>query len=136
MAAYGQYGYTVNGRRIILTETAAKDVCMLTHNGNELKNGGIALISGVSDEGGHAWVLDGTGSIEYECWTYYSYNPITGQYGSCDHNKYVSQYVHCNWGWGGQDNGYFHEGVYDTSKGVENLTRTNYNSKIKGYVYK
>lgn len=104
---------------------------------NELTKGGIALISGVSgEEEGHAWVLDGTGSIEYEYWTYYSYNPITGQYGSCDHNKTVSQYVHCNWGWGGQDNGYFHEGVFDTSKGVENLTRTNYSSKIKGYVYK
>lgn len=37
VAVYGQYGYTVNGKRIVLTEASDEDVFMLTQNSNAAK---------------------------------------------------------------------------------------------------
>lgn len=51
-------------------------------------------------------------------------------------NHKTSKYVHCNWGWGGADNGYFLEGVYDTDKGVEYPTRYDFRYNVQGCIYK
>lgn len=103
---------------------------------NGLKDGGIALAVGFSGQGGHAWVMDGIGTVEYYCWTYYCYDPVSKSYESKDLKVVSSKYVHCNWGWGGIDNGYFLEGVYDTDKGVEYPTRYDFRYAVEGYIYK
>lgn len=89
-----------------------------------------------SGQGGHAWVMDGIGTVEYYCWTYYCYDPVSKSYESKDLKVVSSKYVHCNWGWGGIDNGYFLEGVYDTDKGVEYPTRYDFRYAVEGYIYK
>lgn len=108
-----------------------------------LKDGGVALIEGIEKGSmiGHQWVLDGTGSITYEITTYYNYNPKTHEYKSKETKNEVSKYVHCNWGEGGLDNGYFLEGVYDTEKGYNNWiyelsTRYDFSVAVTGTVYK
>lgn len=112
--------------------------------GNEcyekLKNGGIALMQGVSGEGGHAWIADGVGELHYDIWTYYYYNPKTKEYKDCELKQEVSKYVHCNWGWCGYNNGYFLEGVFDTEHGINPnnyaSTRYNFDVNVYGYWYK
>lgn len=103
---------------------------------DRLKDGGVALARGSSFHGGHAWVMDGTGIVESFCWTYYCYNPKTKTYTDKKLDIVHSKYVHCNWGWGGADNGYFLEGVYDTDKGVDYPTRYDFKWDVYGYVYK
>ena len=68
--------------------------------------------------GGHAWVVDGY--IDY----------VTG-WRSEEH-----LYLHCNWGWNGNCNGYFLDGVFntDTSPSYEDnvsSTRSHYRYQLK-----
>lgn len=55
---------------------------------------------------GHAWVIDGKFILNdilkrYECGT----DKLLGRYGT------YTTYLHCNWGWGGQNNGYYESGM-------------------------
>jgi hypothetical protein len=81
----------------------------------QLNNAHLFLIRGTCDEGGHAWVLDGyktvTITIREMARTATSGWFFTGQVSvENDH------YMHFNWGWYGDSNGYFAEGVYDTTQ--------------------
>lgn len=112
------------------------------HFYNNLKDGGVALLYGATGKSAHSWVMDGTASIVYKITTYYDYVPSTGQYSSKTVEEQRSYYLHCNWGWGGSQNGYFLEGVYDTSKGDPSIglitpsSRSNYYLNVHGRVFK
>lgn len=76
----------------------------------------IAYIRGRdNDRGGHAWVADGTMQIK----TYVNYY----ESGTLKWSKdlHTDNYIHYNWGHGGNCNGYFLLGIFDTSKGT-NIT--------------
>ncbi|WP_373818417.1 C10 family peptidase [Porphyromonas loveana] len=60
---------------------------------------------------GHAWVVDGTLERE-KTYTYYNYD---GDIVST--NLFKQSFFHCNWGWVGLYNGFFHKGVFNASEG-------------------
>jgi hypothetical protein len=72
----------------------------------------ILIVSG----GSHCWIADGTAKEGYEE-ALYIYNEKTGKYDYDSTTEYMSYYIHHNWGWGGNCNGYFLDGIFDTSKG-------------------
>lgn len=111
---------------------------------DNLKIDGVALVSGMSMNpfAGHQWLMDGVGTITYHITKYYNYNPKTRKYTRKETAEQVSKYIHINWGWSGECNGYYLENVYDTNK-VEYLdlypptsTRYNFNVGIIGEVYR
>lgn len=63
---------------------------------------------------GHAWVIDQCIHQEQKL-----YNG-KGEYVMTD-NRIL---VHCNWGWGGTDDGYYFDGVFDTNKGPQDITKS------------
>ena len=64
---------------------------------------GTRYVSGIGFVG-HAWVIDGGFTKER---TLYSYNPLQVSYE-------VQKFIHCNWGWDGDDNGYYIAGAFET----------------------
>lgn len=68
----------------------------------------VAMVVGVGDTGGHAWVCDGGQKIG-------NLASFTNIDGSIEQRFIGSYYLHYNWGWGGTDNGYFLSTVFDTS---------------------
>lgn len=59
---------------------------------------------------GHAWVIDGA---------LVRHDPDLYGYDSQGNRIYVYQrFVHCNWGWNGNANGYFHSGVFSVMNRV------------------
>lgn len=64
---------------------------------------------------GHAWVIDGYKSTKTQYETY-RVDLDKGLYEvTSSVTKYIDYYLHLNWGWGGQNNGYFAEGCFDAS---------------------
>lgn len=66
-----------------------------------LKDGNIVYLRGqdINGAGGHAWVCDGC----YFCIDY------------SDPSVILDTYVHCDWGWGGNSNGYYSGSVFSAS---------------------
>lgn len=62
----------------------------------------------INGKGGHAWVSDGC----YFC------------VDAFDQNKILDTYIHCDWGWGGNSNGYYSGSVFKASS---------YNFKVTKY---
>lgn len=86
---------------------------------------------------GHAWIVDGTWVIDMTV-NYYDigedYNNPGYQLVSSNRTK--NKYFHINWGWGGNSNGYFLLGIFDTSKAdeydfVNNTTTLNFNKNFR-----
>ena len=70
---------------------------------SSLNNLKPVYIRGTSPDGGHAWVIDGYRIMRY--WKdYYTVDP---PYTYCFNEYEDTDYFHCNWGWGGNYNGYF-----------------------------
>lgn len=84
-----EFGYS-NVRRVLEYDEEA--IIQALDNGCPVF---IAAVSGVKN--GHAWVIDG-----YKCHS----RTLSGE---TDYRYYV----HCNWGWGGICNGYYHSGVFN-----------------------
>lgn len=87
---------------------------------NCLRDNGIVYARGSTVMGGHAWVYDG-------------YCRATKD----DTTKY---FVHCNWGWNGNSNGYYISKIFNTSSGPEfyddidngkNSSGGNYNDSLE-----
>lgn len=55
---------------------------------------------------GHAWVISQEITMQREKQAYTGKKLINTEYET-------RKYVHCNWGWGGNHNGYFYSGVFD-----------------------
>lgn len=78
-------------------------------------------MEGKSKQGGHAWVADGYQVLNFALPLFFASNGKV---------RTVSQYyVHNNWGWGGECNGYFVQDCFDTSKGYSFDNPSFYNSQ-------
>ena len=89
--------------------------------------------------GSHTWVADGVASIKYNITTYYNFVPKTGKYERKEERTETKRYIRFNWGWSGNHDGYFLEGVYDPSQSTGFLymnSRTSYDYDVYGYYYK
>ena len=86
---------------------------------NELDNDRPVYMSGaVADaESGHAWVADGYRIQNYSIWYYNIWSDDTWEYTGSRAFSY--KYLHINWGWNGNCNGYFQDGVFNTSQAYE-----------------
>lgn len=74
------------------------------------------------------WVIDGYADGVYYI-EYYNYNT-----GESARKEKTLPLVHCNWGWGGQGNGYYLFNVFDMQYSDPHKTRATYNSNISAYV--
>ncbi len=77
----------------------------------------IAYMYGAADSTAHVWICDGGKWVS----TTSKMPMIDGTIKTIVDNDY---YYHYNWGWRGIDNGYFADGVFDSTKGE---SRSNYN---------
>lgn len=68
--------------------------------------------------GGHAWICDGYIKQERITEGYFSYGPPNDRRYKRWRRRESRFFLHCNWGWGGYDNGYFLEGVFDTKRPI------------------
>ena len=102
---------------------------------------GIGYISGSDITGRHAWVVDGAKHVGYTCTKYWKQvNVITGEQ-LVTYEDHTTRYFHFNWGYSGQDNGYFKAGVFDPSDGDHEIiwdnpikhapSRNNYGTDVK-----
>ena len=66
---------------------------------------GVAVVRGVGNFGGHAWVSDGY--LDYTIYVTDYFETSAGKISIIGHHETELHYVHMNWGWGGQSNGYF-----------------------------
>ena len=108
-----KYGYNVLNSTYI--EYNIQDIASSVDNGN------IAILVGHDrDETAHMWLVDG---VKF-CWN----NPN-------DHSLGVNPdltYLHCNWGWGGFDDGYYNGSVFRTTD--HKFSEITYISVKKEYV--
>ena len=70
---------------------------------------GPVLMGGDATQGGHAWVADGYQTVTIALRVFSSTN------GKVKTSSRI--YVHNNWGWGGECNGYFDRDCFDVAKG-------------------
>ena len=91
--AFSAYGYSYDASSFNETKTY-----------NSLNaNRPIFIVGTSSDNGGHAWVIDGY--YKNVMWKiYYTVNP---PYTLCFKEHQDTNYFHCNWGWDGQFNGFY-----------------------------
>ncbi|MGN0223899.1 MAG: C10 family peptidase [Muribaculaceae bacterium] len=84
---------------------------------DRLKQGGIALVYGrTSNDEGHFWVADGTLRYGYEVYEY-TLNQETDEYELKNTTQVeANNYLHFNWGWAGNSNGFFLEGIFDNDE--------------------
>lgn len=69
---------------------------------------------------GHYWMLDGYKTIK-KIIRKMARTETSGWFFTGDVSTETNNYLHYNWGWYGDCNGYFAEGVYDTSQGIHNI---------------
>jgi hypothetical protein len=75
-----------------------------------LKDGGIAIALGInSNNKEHAWVADATGEIETT-----TIIPVVGNDSNSNYETTISKYLHYNWGWNGNCNGFFLVDIFAT----------------------
>lgn len=95
-----------------------------------LDNHSLFYMIGFSPTGGHAWVLDGYNSVYSTI--YHLARTTTSGWFTSDITYETTNYLHFNWGWYGDCNGFFLEGIYDTTQAYsfDNPTNThNFNLK-------
>ena len=68
----------------------------------------IALVFGIreDDYAGHFWISDAVQQFTYEI-TYYEMDVMQWR------KREIERFIHCNWGWGGNSNGFCLEGIFD-----------------------
>ncbi len=73
----------------------------------------------VLDTTGHAWVIDGYYFKTEECWwrDYVGMDPL--DYVDTMVGMRYTKLLHCNYGWEGHCDGYYTEGIFDTTEGPE-----------------
>ena len=67
-------------------------------------------------DGGHDWVIDGYNQY----WTYRKYYRLQYPYHLYDTIGWSNNYLHCNWGWNGNGNGYYLLSSDNNKVGVSN----------------
>lgn len=100
---------------------------------SNLGSGMPVYTSGIRDGNkGHAWVVDGYKREYYtEAYYYYFFGANGAYHGRRRQDAIVRNYndlfLHCNYGWSGSANGYYYEGVFNTSN-VHERTGTDGNA--------
>lgn len=101
------------------------------------------IIKGKVSYVGHAWVVDGAeGQKQTRIERVYEYigkdthpsdpiDPAEWKMISETSSTATREYVHCNWGWGGSNNGYFFHGVFSPSDNREYLYNQQMITNIK-----
>lgn len=84
---------------------------------NRLQKDGIALMFSLH----HTWITDGTMALGTRIYSYRNVKDDSGRFSYKEvisDDKYVkARYIHHNWGWGGNCNGYFLEDIFNSRKG-------------------
>ncbi len=69
------------------------------------------------DDGGHAWIIDGWNEYTTQCW-----ETTYGPNGKINPERLIEEtyycLLHCNYGWGGKCDGYYFDGLFDTTKAL------------------
>jgi hypothetical protein len=86
-----------------------------------LGKGGIAMMYGerktdTNPNIAHAWVADGYQKIGYDIYNYI-YDGDAGGYVLESKESTVKEYIHYNWGFSGDSNGFFLKDIFDPSEG-------------------
>lgn len=103
-----------------------------------LLNQGVIQVRGAQNglSIGHEWVMDGVYVLFYE---HFSWTKPANSFGGWtldSHTTETHAYYHLNWGWNGNCNGYFYEGVFDTTSGINydtgvHTANYNFNTEIQ-----
>ena len=83
----------------------------------------ILMVGSNTNEEGHAWVADGYKQINY-IQTTYDYE-LNGRPVIVDQSITTQYYLHLNWGWDGDFNGYYYEGTFNLAQPYELDSPTN-----------
>lgn len=110
-----------------------------TETRKDLRNNRPVFVGGhkENDETGHVWVVDGY--KDQQCvWTEMAYW-YRYEGGDTPHELFLidtlraelstRNYVHCNWGWDGDNNGWFYDPIFKTNNPVEKDPDTTYGNK-------
>ena len=98
----------------------------------DLNNNRLILIRGTATAGGHAWALDGY-KTRVTTIRQMARTATSGWFFTGEVTTLTDHFMHFNWGWYGNCNGYFAEGVYDTSQALlydTEIHNENYNFNI------
>lgn len=105
--------------------------------------GGIMIMCGTSSTSkvGHAWIKDGHSWIvtRYE---HYEKGPLDPVFVLTYSSESEVHYSHINWGWDGSNNGYFADGLFNTTQGHPfdytdiNTTAYDFDTNIKYFYIK
>lgn len=78
---------------------------------------------------GHAWVVDGYITYTETFVTYISYSGSSGPWRPYETRYRYTHYPHCNWGWDGNCDGFFNDGVFNVANAYQYDSSTgNYGS--------
>lgn len=100
---------------------------------HHLNQHNLIYMVGFCSEGGHAWILDGYKTVSATI--YHLGRTATYGWFIMNTTYETNYYLHLNWGWYGDCNGYFLEGVYDTTQASDydystNVHNHNFNQEI------
>lgn len=102
---------------------------------------GYRLVDGTHFVGSN-WIIDGYYDTSIKQYEYHGYGVVPKWQLVQTYGPFITRYNHINWGWYGHNNGYFYNGVFDSSQVYNpdtnnNEANVNYNVGIKmHYVYK
>ena len=83
----------------------------------------LIFMGGFANQGGHGWALDGYNTVSATI--YHMGRTITSGWFIMNTTHETKYYLHFNWGWYGDCNGYFLEGIYDTTQAYSYDNPTN-----------
>lgn len=97
---------------ICLSEIANERPVLVKGNNGDSQNSHIWVIDGILIRSAHATFLSGSKEVAVR--------------------THITNYVHCNWGWEGSQNGYFISGVFDSSRkeAESTITRGDFSQNV------
>lgn len=117
--------YTFTGLQPLSSDENAEELSNLFFNEKK----GIAYMRGRDvNAGGHAWICEGVKQIKTTTYLF-------GLDGKLENVEKIENYFYYNWGWNGQDNGYFAAGVFDNTTPTTSRYNFNYYPEYC-YIYK
>ena len=72
------------------------------------ETGNIIETDNIIYDCGHAWVIDGWANLQVTAWNFNIEEEKT----------FSTNFMHCNLGWGGDANGYYMDGIFDTNSSI------------------
>ncbi|OJU50010.1 MAG: hypothetical protein BGN96_10460 [Bacteroidales bacterium 45-6] len=123
---FKNFGYTNTGSNSSYNTTqvqfsieSSKPVISYGYALKDVTNNFLGLITTTKYSGGHAWVIDGI----------LIRRRLVGR--ASQQNYEYETLVHCNWGWGGQADGFYSSSSFDTNVGPITKSGTDYYYQYK-----